>query len=179
MSMEANLLVLNEQSNIFNHLEPPKTPMEGSPQAIRQPWMRMALLKNDDSTYQAILIERGRLICETHACLTPYSAAIALFDWTCAKVGEALTEARHKLREGQAEDETVLKREPSAESHQTTQTMQSFELETLMEQTTPAMHRGGLPWGKNLTRLGSMNRVTNGPVPRRESFPKRFCEHFT
>lgn len=137
--------------------------------------MRMALLKNDDSTYQAILIERGRLICETHPCPTPYSAAMAMFDWTCTKVGEALSDARHRLREGEAEDETVLKRETSRESHQTTQS--SIEAEAVMHQMAPGGH-GGKPWGKNLTRLGSIDRPMYS-FSRRDSFTKRLHDHFT
>lgn len=125
----------------------------GQPIKTVEPWMRMALLKNSNSTYQAILIERGRLVCETKECETPYAAAMAMFDYTSVQVGEALAHARRLLRNGRPEKETVLdtERAASIDTDQTTQSSTGTEV-VMHERRVPEK-----PWGKNLTRLGSMD----------------------
>ncbi|KAL1306349.1 hypothetical protein AAFC00_005064 [Neodothiora populina] len=113
----ANLLVLHDHSSLFTSTDDPAS---SPPQ---QPWMRMAMIKNPSAAngYQAILVERGRLVCETGICSTPYEAAIAMLDHTSVEVGQALMHSRAGLREGRPQHETVLRlrREPSRDGAMT------------------------------------------------------------
>lgn len=61
-----------------------------------------------NSTYQALLMERGRLVCETRVCATAHEAAVAMLDYTACQVGEVLSQARKTLRDGRADTETVF-----------------------------------------------------------------------
>lgn len=122
----ANLLVLDDHCSLFAHGQA-ATEDKSKQQCA---WMRMAFVKNDDSTYQALLLERGRLVCETKMCSTAYEAAMEMFDYTSYQVGQALAESRQSLRDGADKDETVLhvKKEASMESDQLTQMSQEMEV---------------------------------------------------
>lgn len=136
----ANLLVLDDHCSLFTHGQA-STEDKSKQQCA---WMRMAFVKNDDSTYQALLLERGRLVCETKMCSTAYEAATEMFDYTSYQVGQALAGSRQRLRDGADKDETVLhvKKEASMESDQLTQ-MSEVQLKRK-------------PLG-SLTQCGSMN----------------------
>lgn len=134
----ANLLVLDDHCSLFAHSQGSAEDRSKQQSA----WMRMAFVKNDDGTYQALLLERGRLVCETKMCGTPYKAAMEIFDYTSYQVGQALAGSRQRLRDGVDRDQTVLhvKKEASMESDQTTQTSQEMEVQLKRK-----------PWG-SLTR---------------------------
>ncbi|THX81874.1 hypothetical protein D6D05_04040 [Aureobasidium pullulans] len=74
----ANIQVLDDHL-LSTHLTfetPPST----------QPWVRMAISKNTDGTFQGMLLERGVLFAETKHCASPYEAVSEMFEHTSTLV---------------------------------------------------------------------------------------------
>jgi hypothetical protein len=70
----------------------------------------MAVSKNTDNTYQAMLLERRLLFAETKRCLSPYEAVQEMFEHTSTLVAKTLAGDIQALRiAGQKEDETVIR----------------------------------------------------------------------
>lgn len=103
-------------------------------------------------TYQAILIERGILVCETRCCPTPYEAARAMFDYTSTKVGEALSHARLRLRAGKADTETVFLAADGRESSPDSDVTPTSSVCSGGEVDVTVRHK---PWVQAPQRLGS------------------------
>lgn len=70
----------------------------------------MAVSKNTDDTFQAILLERGTLFAQTKCCPSPYEAVLEMFEQTGTLVAKTLAGDVLALRAGgQKEDETVMR----------------------------------------------------------------------
>ena len=160
----AKLMVLDENSTLFTCRE---THGNSASSKTGDPWIRMALVKNASGGYQTILMERGKLVCETKTSDTPWEAAMAMLDYTSAQVGEALALSRKSLRDGRSEQETVLTRQASRDSEQCTQCSGESE----MTIHVPVDVNRGRPWGKHLTRLGSTDSEVSSCSKRRGSLP--------
>ncbi|THZ80885.1 hypothetical protein D6C84_07060 [Aureobasidium pullulans] len=75
-----------------------------------QPWVRMAISKNTDGTFQGMLLERGVLFAETKHCASPYEAVSEMFEHTSTLVAQTLAGDRMALRVGgQKGDGTVMR----------------------------------------------------------------------
>jgi hypothetical protein len=70
----------------------------------------MAVSKNTDDTFQAMLLERGILFAETKRCGSPYEAVLEMFEHTGTLVAKTLAGDIQGLRiGGQKEDETIIR----------------------------------------------------------------------
>ncbi|KAH0292320.1 hypothetical protein M436DRAFT_61001 [Aureobasidium namibiae CBS 147.97] len=85
-------------------------PTFSTPPDRQQPWVRMAVSKNTDDSFQAMLLERGILFAETKCCQSPYEAVLEMFEHTGTLVAKVLAGDVRALRTGgQKEDETVMR----------------------------------------------------------------------
>jgi hypothetical protein len=70
----------------------------------------MAVSKNTDNTYQAMLLERGILFAETKRRPSPYEAVQEMFEHTSTLVAKTLAGDIQALRIAeQKEDETIIR----------------------------------------------------------------------
>lgn len=70
----------------------------------------MAVSKNTDDSFQAMLLERGTLFAQTKCCQSPYEAVLEMFEHTGTLVAKVLAGDVRALRmAGQKEDETVMR----------------------------------------------------------------------
>ncbi|CAD0091819.1 unnamed protein product, partial [Aureobasidium mustum] len=103
ISVPANIQVLDDHL-LSTH------PTFETPPDRQQPWVRMAVSKNSDGTFQGMLLERGVLFAETKRCPSPYEAVLEMFEHTSSLVAMFLARETHALRHGeQKDDETVVR----------------------------------------------------------------------